>query len=29
MQEHWNTNEEFQLGDRYIRKIAAELGVPV
>lgn len=29
MQEHWNTNEEFQLGDRYIRKVAAELGVPV
>lgn len=29
MQEHWNTNEEFQQGDRYIRKVAAELGVPV
>lgn len=27
MQEHWNTNEEFQQGDRYIRKVAAELGV--
>jgi len=29
MQEHWNTNEEFQQGARYIRKVAAELGVPV
>ncbi len=29
MQEHWNTNEEFQLGAKYIRQVAAELGVPV
>jgi sugar phosphate isomerase/epimerase len=29
MQEHWNTNEEFQHGAQYIRKVAAELGVPV
>jgi sugar phosphate isomerase/epimerase len=29
MQEHWNTNEEFQQGAQYIRKVAAELGVPV
>lgn len=29
MQEHWNTNEEFQSGAQYIRKIATELGVAV
>ena len=29
MQEHWNTNEEFQQGAQYIRKVAAELGVAV
>ncbi|SPE24661.1 hypothetical protein SBA3_1090017 [Candidatus Sulfopaludibacter sp. SbA3] len=29
LQEHWTTNEESQVGDRYIRKVAAELGVPV
>jgi sugar phosphate isomerase/epimerase len=29
MQEHWNTNDELQLGDRYNRRVAAELGVLV
>jgi sugar phosphate isomerase/epimerase len=29
MLEHFNTNEEFQQGAQYIRKIAAELGVSV
>ena len=29
MLEHFNTNEEFQQGAAYIRKVAAELGVPV
>ena len=29
MMEHFTTNEEFQQGAQYIRKIAAELGVTV
>jgi hypothetical protein len=29
MLEHFNTNEEFQRGALYIRKVAAELGVSI
>lgn len=29
MMEHFTTNEEFQQGAQYIRKIAAELGITV
>ena len=29
MLEHFATNEEFQLGARYVRKVAGELGIPI